>query len=93
MNHLDQDKKGRPIQTVLHLHGMGALPQYDGYTTDYIQPQQFKDYYYPNDRAGTLWYHDHVMDFTARNINMGLAGFYLVEDPHEAELNLPQGEY
>jgi len=93
INHLDEDKKGRPIPTVLHLHGMGSLPQYDGYTTDYIQPQQFKDYYYPNDRVGTLWYHDHVMDFTARNINMGLAGFYLVEDPHEAELNLPQGEY
>ncbi|MEO0803731.1 MAG: multicopper oxidase family protein [Cyanobacteria bacterium J06642_2] len=92
-NNLDRDDRGELIQTVLHLHGMGALAQYDGYATDFVAPNQSKDYHYPNDRAGTLWYHDHVMDLTARNVNMGLAGFYIVEDPREAELNLPTGDY
>lgn len=93
LNQLGKDSQGQPIDTVVHLHGMATLPQYDGYTTDYIPPQHFKDYVYPNDRAGTLWYHDHVMDLTARNIDAGLAGMYIVEDEYERSLQLPQGDY
>jgi FtsP/CotA-like multicopper oxidase with cupredoxin domain len=49
-------------------------------------------YVYPNDqRASTLWYHDHTMDWTGRNVYMGLAGFYLIEDDEEAALPLPRG--
>ena len=34
---------------------------------------------YPNDqRAATLWYHDHRMDFTGPQVYRGLAGFHLV---------------
>jgi spore coat protein A len=33
------------------------------------------------------------MDHTAHNIYMGLAGLYLIEDEHEAGLELPQDEY
>jgi spore coat protein A len=36
-------------------------------------------YQYRNDqRAGTLWYHDHVLGMTRLNIQAGLAGFYLL---------------
>lgn len=29
---------------------------------------------------GTLWYHDHTLDFTAANAGRGMAGFYLLYD-------------
>ena len=29
-----------------------------------------------NESLGTLWYHDHRLDFTAQNVYKGLAGFY-----------------
>ena len=36
-------------------------------------------YQYRNDqRAGTLWYHDHVLGMTRLNIQAGLSGFYLL---------------
>ncbi|WP_439858633.1 multicopper oxidase family protein [Pseudomonas sp. MBLB4136] len=59
-------------------------------------PGQFKDHFYPNIYAGydeqqngigdpreglgTLFYHDHTMDFTAPNLVRGLSGFYLLFD-------------
>ncbi|MDJ0635875.1 MAG: multicopper oxidase family protein [Xenococcaceae cyanobacterium MO_188.B29] len=82
-----------PINTSIHLHGMASLPQYDGYAEDLICPKQFKDYFYPNDRAATIWYHDHAIDRTSRNVYMGLAGMYIVEDEEERQFNLPKGEY
>ncbi|PXW91338.1 FtsP/CotA-like multicopper oxidase with cupredoxin domain [Nitrosomonas sp. Nm84] len=51
---------------------------------------------------GTLWYHDHCLDFTASNASRGLAGFYLIydaldsgdeHDPNPAALRLPSGPY
>ncbi len=39
-------------------------------------------YQYPNDqRATTLWYHDHALGMTRANVYTGLAGFYLIRDP------------
>jgi FtsP/CotA-like multicopper oxidase with cupredoxin domain len=32
------------------------------------------------ERPSTLWYHDHILDFTAQNVYRGLAGFFLVFD-------------
>ncbi|WP_013334370.1 multicopper oxidase family protein [Gloeothece verrucosa] len=83
---------GEPINAVIHLHGMASLPQYDGYTVDYIQPYYYKDYHYPNDRPATFWYHDHALDRTRRNVAMGMAGIYVVYDQFELD-NLPSGNY
>jgi spore coat protein A, manganese oxidase len=36
-------------------------------------------FHYPNDqRAGTLWYHDHTLGMTRLNVYAGPAGFYLI---------------
>ncbi len=43
-------------------------------------------------RAATLWYHDHRMDFTGPQVYRGLAGFHLVRDDEEDALGLPSGE-
>ncbi len=34
----------------------------------------------PREAAGTLWYHDHRLDFTTANVYRGLSGFYLLFD-------------
>ncbi|RSN47055.1 MULTISPECIES: multicopper oxidase family protein [Actinomadura] len=52
-----------------------------------------RDYRYPLDqRAATLWYHDHRMDFTGPQVWRGLAGFLLVHDDEEDTLPLPRGD-
>jgi FtsP/CotA-like multicopper oxidase with cupredoxin domain len=93
INNLGRDSEGHDIKTVIHLHGMASLPQYDGFAEDFVPPGYFKDYIYPNDRAATIWYHDHVIDKTARNVYMGLAGMYIVDDQYERDLPLPKGDY
>lgn len=51
-----------------------------------------RTYTYPADqRAATLWYHDHRMDFTGASVWRGLAGFHLVRDDEEDALGLPAG--
>src|SRR5215211_254256 len=53
----------------------------------------FKDYRYPNEqRAATLWYHDHRMDFTGPQVYRGLASLYLNRDEVEDSLPLPGSE-
>lgn len=88
INNLPQ---GHPTST--HLHGMAALPQYDGYAEDLLPLGYYKDYYYPNNRAATIWYHDHAIHHTAYNVYQGLAGFYIIQDDEEDKLPLPKGQY
>jgi spore coat protein A, manganese oxidase len=50
-------------------------------------------YDFPVDqRAATLWYHDHRMDYTGPAVWRGLAGFFLVRDDEEEALGLPAGD-
>jgi spore coat protein A, manganese oxidase len=52
-----------------------------------------RDYRYPmRQRAATLWYHDHRMDFTGPDVWRGLAGFHIVTDDEEERLPLPRGD-
>jgi FtsP/CotA-like multicopper oxidase with cupredoxin domain len=52
-----------------------------------------RDYAYPLDqRAATLWYHDHRMGFTGESVWRGLAGLHLVHDDEEDALPLPRGD-
>jgi FtsP/CotA-like multicopper oxidase with cupredoxin domain len=82
------------VPTVVHLHGGVTPPESDGFPTDHIMPGASRTYTYPNEgRAATLWYHDHVMDHTGRNVYMGLAGLYLLADDGEASLRLPADRY
>jgi len=78
----------------IHNHGHKVQPASDGHPTDFVTPGQPKVYTYPNDqRGGTYWYHDHVMDRTGDHVNRGLAAFYIIRDPSEDDFNLPSGKY
>jgi bilirubin oxidase len=46
---------------------------------------------YPNDqRATTLWYHDHALGMTRANVYTGLAGFYLIRNSSTDPAGLPK---
>jgi len=45
-----------------------------------------------NQRGKMQFYHDHRMDVTGRNVWMGLAGLYVVDDPADPS-TLPSGEF
>jgi FtsP/CotA-like multicopper oxidase with cupredoxin domain len=66
---------GRPIS--VHFHGSASLAPYDGWAEDETCFGEVKDYVYPNNRAGTGWYHDHALHITADNAYFGLAGLYI----------------
>jgi spore coat protein A len=95
------------VPTVVHLHGGRTPPEHDGYPADLVLPaggwtgphaeravgEGTHEYAYPlAQRAATLWYHDHRMDFTGPQVYHGLAGFHLVRDDEEEALGLPAGE-
>nr|BFE69041.1 hypothetical protein GCM10020092_023420 [Actinoplanes digitatis] len=65
-----------------HQHGAGARVH-----------EVSRDYRYPiGQRAATLWYHDHRMDFTAPQVWRGLAGMMIISDDEEDALPLPRGD-
>lgn len=81
-----------PVST--HLHGGDVPPTSDGHPLDLIQPGKYKDYYYPGLHApAQLWYHDHSIHDTGRNVYLGLAGNYLVTSDAEDLLPLPKGQF
>lgn len=90
------------VRTVTHLHGGNVEAESDGnagawFTRDFEETGpafEQKDYHYANEQPpSTMWYHDHAMGTTRLNVYAGLAGFYLLRNDHERELDLPSGEY
>ncbi|WP_137290392.1 multicopper oxidase family protein [Natronorubrum halophilum] len=90
------------VRVVPHLHGGNVEAESDGkaqawFTRDFQETGpafEKKDYYYVNDQPpATLWYHDHSLGITRLNVYAGLAGFYLIRNDHERNLDLPEGEY
>jgi len=84
--------------TVVHLHGGHMAPEWDGFPDEFMPFGTSRYYVYSNkQRAGTLWFHDHGMDITGPNVYMGLAGFYLLTDEFERDLQrrlvLPDDRY
>lgn len=78
----------------VHLHGAHVAPEHDGHPMDVIEPGGSRVYEYPNRQQGTtLWYHDHSHHTEAEHVFRGLHGFYLIEDPAERHLRLPDGPY
>ncbi|MDD9375774.1 multicopper oxidase family protein [Streptomyces sp. ZAF1911] len=73
--------------------GHGAMPGGHVPPDAWTLHERTRDYVYPLDRqrAATLWYHDHRMDFTGPQVWRGLAGFFLVSDAAEDASGLPGG--
>ena len=84
------ESDGYPTDLILpkaHEHGSSV---HAGHGSVGEHSHFFKDYQYPNEqRAATLWYHDHRMDFTGPQVYRGLAGMYILRDEVEDSLPLP----
>jgi spore coat protein A len=82
------------VRTVTHLHGSRTHSESDGLPEKWFTPGESALYLYPNEqKAATLWYHDHALGITRLNVYAGLSGFYLLRDEQERSMNLPSGEY
>ena len=83
----------------LHLHGGHQAAVDDGSPyANLVAPGAQRTYTFPHMEAGapergsTEWYHDHLMDETGRNVWMGLAGMYILDDPADPS-SLPNGNF
>lgn len=96
---------GYPACTT-HLHNAHTASESDGYPMDFTVPGEFWDHHYamylarndPREALGSLWYHDHMTDFTATNVYAGLSGMAIFydaidtgneNDPNPNALRLP----
>ena len=92
--------------TTLHLHNAHTASESDGYPMDFATPGEFWDHHYammlarndPREALGSLWYHDHMIDFTATNVYAGLSAMAIFyddldsgdeNDPNPEALRLP----
>lgn len=81
-------------ETNIHWHGLILPENMDGHPKDVAAPGGSLNYSLPIlQRAGTYWYHPHPHGLTAKQVFMGLAGMFIVNDDEEAALNLPKGEF
>lgn len=81
-------------ETNIHWHGLILPENMDGHPKDVAVPGGSLQYSLPIiQRAGTYWYHPHPHGLTAKQVFMGLAGMFIVNDEEEAALNLPSGEF
>ncbi|MCB9290731.1 MAG: multicopper oxidase domain-containing protein [Lewinellaceae bacterium] len=77
--------------TTLHWHGLHVSAKNDGGPHTPIGPGEVWDPTFTVlDKAGTYWYHPHLHEHTEEQVTMGAAGFIIVRDDDEAQLELPR---
>jgi bilirubin oxidase len=77
--------------TTAHWHGMSLPAEMDGGPHQMVEPgAQWSPNFTIDQPAATLWYHPHRAGATEHQVEMGLAGMFLVQDDEEAALNLPR---
>lgn len=80
-------------ETNIHWHGLLVPAAMDGHPKHIIQSGgSFNFNFTLVQRAGTYWYHPHTHGKTAKQVTMGLAGLFIVNDDEEKALNLPSGD-
>jgi FtsP/CotA-like multicopper oxidase with cupredoxin domain len=81
-------------ETIIHWHGLVLPEDMDGHPRFAVQPKQTYVYEFEvTNRAGTYWFHPHPHRKTGRQVQMGLAGLFLVSDEEEQALALPRDNY
>jgi blue copper oxidase len=79
---------GLDEETTIHWHGLHLHWRMDGHPLRAVRPGTSFRYAYPvANRGGTYWYHTHGHGNTARQVYMGLAGLFIVEDEDERRVN------
>ena len=77
--------------TTIHWHGMHVSASNDGGPHTTIAPgESWNPKFTVLDKAGTYWYHPHLHEKTNKHVSKGIAGFIIVRDDEEANLNVPR---
>ena len=77
--------------TTVHWHGLHVSPKNDGGPHTIINPDHtWSPEFTILDEAATYWYHPHLHEHTEEQVTNGAAGFIIVRDADEAELELPR---
>ncbi len=85
---------GLAEETITHWHGMIVDDRNDGHPRFAIGPGASYDYTFTiNQRACLNWYHPHPHMLTGKQVNLGLAGAFIVRDAEEVKLGLPSGNH
>src|SRR6266540_3331675 len=80
--------------TTVHYHSMVVPRAADGHPQDLVAPGGNYLYQFPIiQRACLNWYHPHPHMMTGEQVNIGLAGAFIINDSEEAALGLPSGAY
>jgi len=90
--------QGYGVPVVTHVHGGHSESASDGLPDQWFTPNytmkgpgfikgDIEPFYYHNDQeAATIWYHDHALGVTRLNVYAGLAGYYIITDNNEINL-------
>jgi len=80
-----------PVATTMHWHGLHVAAQNDGGPHQSIAAgTTWSPSFEILNNAGTFWYHPHGEGKTELHVGKGLAGMFIIHDPAELALGLPQ---
>jgi len=89
-----QFTNGLSEATSVHWHGMIVPTAADGQPQNLVAPGTSYLYQFPIvQRACLNWYHPHPHMETGKQVVLGLAGGFIINDAEEAALGLPSGAY
>lgn len=75
----------------VHWHGFHVPAQWDGGPASTILPgASWHPSFEIMEHASMMWYHSHAHQQTQYQVSKGLAGMIIIQDPVEAQLNLPR---
>ncbi len=73
--------------SIIHWHGLKVDSNNDGHPNYAVPGGAIYDYQFTvANRAGNYWYHPHPHHLTGKQVYLGLASFFLVEDDEELAL-------
>lgn len=79
------------VATTMHWHGLHVAPENDGGPHQSIGAgTTWSPSFEILNNAGTFWYHPHGEGKTELHVGKGLAGLFIIHDPEELALGLPQ---
>lgn len=77
--------------TTVHWHGLHVSAENDGGPHTAIEAGQvWSPSFTVLDNAATYWYHPHLHEHTEEQVTQGAAGFIIVRDEEEAQMDLPR---
>lgn len=79
------------VATTMHWHGLHVAPENDGGPHQSIAAgSTWSPAFEILNNAGTFWYHPHGEGKTELHVGKGLSGLFIIHDPAELALGLPQ---